>query len=307
MGNINFVAHGDAATKGSGFKVEDFDLEDSDREEFENLVDILFVVDSTGSMGAYIRDSIMTIIKIVEKFKKQEYDLKLSLCDYRDHPPQDNTYVTHFEDLCNGKTIVEKLNKITASGGGDHCEAVMDGLRDGLSKTSWRKTEENKASQRFLFHVCDAPPHGKEYGGQSSDKEWSEKGCPCGTKKEDIRDLLVKHEVKYFLIKPCNGIDKMEELFKATFEKSYGDTINVGQMIPKESQKTASKSDEGEVAAGVEEVGDTDDKEAAAKKAARKELEDKSASMWMGVLDKIDKNIIAAKNTEESKTISAES
>jgi len=78
-------------------------------------------------------------------------------------------------------------------------------------------------------------------------------------------------------------------------------------MIPKESQKTASKSDEGEVAAGVEEVGDTDDKEAAAKKAARKELEDKSASMWMGVLDKIDKNIIVAKNTEESKTISAES
>jgi len=84
MGNINLVAHGDA---GSGFKIEDFDLEDSDREEFENLVDILFVIDSTGSMCAYIKDSIMTIIKIVEKFKKQEYDLKFSLCDYRDHPP----------------------------------------------------------------------------------------------------------------------------------------------------------------------------------------------------------------------------
>lgn len=69
MGNVNLTARGDAA-KGSCLKIEDFDLEDSDREEFENLVDLLFVIDSTGSMSAYIRDSIMTIIKIVEKFKK---------------------------------------------------------------------------------------------------------------------------------------------------------------------------------------------------------------------------------------------
>ena len=105
----------------------------------------------------------------------------------------------------------------------------MDGLRDGLTKTSWRKTVEEKASQRFLFHVCDAPPHGKEYEGSSSDKSWSENGCPCGTKKEDIRDMLVKQEVKYFLIKPCEKISKMETLFKETFSTSYGDTIKVGR------------------------------------------------------------------------------
>jgi len=98
----------------------------------------------------------------------------------------------------------------------------------------------------------------------------------------------------------------MEMLFKETFEKSYGDTINVGRMIPKDSEKEAKKSDEGEVVEG-EDAGDDDDKEKAAKKAARKELEDKSASMWMGVLDKIDKNIIAPKNAEESKTKGAES
>lgn len=102
----------------------------------------------------------------------------------------------------------------------------MDGLRDGLNKTSWRKTVDNKPSQRFLFHVCDAPPHGKEYGGQSYDKSWSKKGCPCGTKKEDIRDLLKKSEVKYFLIKPCEGISKMESIFRKTFKENYGDTIN---------------------------------------------------------------------------------
>lgn len=37
------------------FKIEDFDLDDSDREDFHNNVDILFVLDSTGSMGIYIQ------------------------------------------------------------------------------------------------------------------------------------------------------------------------------------------------------------------------------------------------------------
>ena len=54
----------------NNLNVDDFDLNDSDREEFENKVDILFVVDSTGSMSSFIRDSIFTICKIVEKFGK---------------------------------------------------------------------------------------------------------------------------------------------------------------------------------------------------------------------------------------------
>jgi len=78
-----------------------------------------------------------------------------------------------------------------------------------------------------LFHVCDAPPHGKEYGGHSDDQSWSNKGCPCGTKKEDIRNLLTKSEVKYFLIKPCESITKMESIFRKTFKGNYGDTINI--------------------------------------------------------------------------------
>jgi len=82
-----FEARSRAEGDYNNLNVDDFDLNDSDREEFENMVDILFVVDSTGSMSSYIRDSIFTICKIVEKFGKQEYDLKFSLCDYRDHPP----------------------------------------------------------------------------------------------------------------------------------------------------------------------------------------------------------------------------
>lgn len=38
----------------SNLKIDDMNLSDSDREDYHNNVDILFVLDTTGSMGSYI-------------------------------------------------------------------------------------------------------------------------------------------------------------------------------------------------------------------------------------------------------------
>lgn len=64
-------------------QIDDFDLADSDREEYHNNVDILFVLDTTGSMGSYFSPAIETIKKIVEKFNKMEFNIKFGLCTYR--------------------------------------------------------------------------------------------------------------------------------------------------------------------------------------------------------------------------------
>lgn len=98
----------------------------------------------------------------------------------------------------------------------------MDGLRDGLTKTSWRLSEDEVTqSKRFLFHISDAPPHGKEYGGSSSDPTWQKNGCPCGTKRSNIAELLKKHKVDYHLIKATSQLDKMEVLFKESFGENF--------------------------------------------------------------------------------------
>ncbi|KAL4509268.1 hypothetical protein ABPG72_018199 [Tetrahymena utriculariae] len=236
----------------TNFDINDFDLEDdNDREDFDNKVDILFVLDQSGSMSSYIQQAKYTICKIVEKFKKKEYDLKFSLCTYIDHEPQYNI-LTDFTDLCSGKQIVEKLQTVIAGGGGDLPEAVMDGLRDGISKTSWRKaTGKDEKSQRFLFHICDAPPHGKEYGFPSSDPLWTDNGCPCGTKREDIKNLLQLHDIKYFLIKPNGYISKMEQLFKECFENNYKDTISLLDNIEQKDGKTDNKETKTQMWEGV--------------------------------------------------------
>jgi hypothetical protein len=43
-----------------------------------------------------------------------------------------------------------------AGGGGDNAEAVIDGLNDSINKTSFREI-----SMKFIFHIGDAPPHGR--------------------------------------------------------------------------------------------------------------------------------------------------
>jgi len=94
----------------------------------------------------------------------------------------------------------------------------MDGLFNGIQKTSWRIGTDGKTrSKRFLFHCCDAPPHGKEYSSQDSDKTWKDNGCPCGKTRSDIQGLLFENGIDYSLIKVGSEVDLMESLFKECF------------------------------------------------------------------------------------------
>jgi hypothetical protein len=55
----------------------------------------------------------------------------------------------------------------------------LDGLYDSINKSGYRDT-----AIKYLFHIGDAPPHGRIYTGGSGD-HWPE-GCPCGIKIENL-------------------------------------------------------------------------------------------------------------------------
>ena len=125
-------------------------------------------------MGWAMKSVSETVIKIMEVFKDQ--DIKCAIVSYRDHPPQDTSYVFKIDtNLTNKDDSIRVLNSMGASGGGDAPEAVMDGVYYSARDVKWREK-----SQRFIFHICDAPPHGKKFGSSSSDPNWTERGCPCG-------------------------------------------------------------------------------------------------------------------------------
>lgn len=58
-------------------------------------VDLAFVIDCTGSMGSYIRQAQKHISNIAETISRTAFNVHLALVEYRDHPPQDQTFVTN--------------------------------------------------------------------------------------------------------------------------------------------------------------------------------------------------------------------
>ena len=67
--------------------MEDFEVGDSDREDYHNLVDIVFVLDATGSMGWCFPKCKETVTAIIKSFCAKEFNIKFGLVLYRDHPP----------------------------------------------------------------------------------------------------------------------------------------------------------------------------------------------------------------------------
>jgi von Willebrand factor type A domain len=120
-----------------------------------NTVDLLFVLDVTGSMGSLIYQAKEKMQSILESLTKDfQIDLKVGLSLYRDHPSQDTSFVTVTFDLMDVKNIKEKISLITVGGGGDTPEAVLDGIVDGINDMTWRN------GRRIVILIGDAPAHG---------------------------------------------------------------------------------------------------------------------------------------------------
>lgn len=117
-------------------------------------LDLMFVVDTTGSMGDEIYYLQAELSDVIKRVKEANGDLpiRLSMNFYRDHEDdyvvRSNAFDTDIE------TQLSYLNKEYAFGGGDYEEAVEEALDDAINNHAW-----NEDSVKLLFIVLDAPPH----------------------------------------------------------------------------------------------------------------------------------------------------
>ena len=180
-----------------------------------NLIDIVFCCDTTGSMGFYIIKSKETIKSLIQKIKalptKTEKDVKFAFGAYRDHPPEDSSYITKVQPLTDEVTIQSFIAQLNASGGGDTAEAVLDGLKDSIHSVRFRKD-----SIKYIFHIADAPPHGREYTNGVSDA-WPN-GCVCGLDIESLAAALKGNKIRYKLLKVGSLVNTMATIFKSKIE-----------------------------------------------------------------------------------------
>ena len=159
------------------------------------MLDLVFVQDCTGSQGSYISSATRNIEEICAhifesgKLQARE-DLRVGLVAFRDHPPQDHTYIVkNFGFSSDISKVHRDLSGLYASGGGDGPEAVTAALGEAL-EMDWREH-----ASKMVVLIADAPPHGiGEYGDGFDD------GSPDGRDPLQLARQMASKGITLFFV-----------------------------------------------------------------------------------------------------------
>ncbi len=148
---------------------EEISIETEKRAEAITDLQVMFIVDTTGSMGdelAYLQKDFAAIAD-----DAGNSGITYSVNFYRDEGDEYVTRTNGFTDDI--EEVKALLNKEYADGGGDTPEAVADILRDTITNNDlWSET-----SEKIAFLIFDAPPH---YGTEGVIKEAIESAAERG-------------------------------------------------------------------------------------------------------------------------------
>lgn len=119
-------------------------------------VDVVFVLDTTGSMSGLIQTAKEKIWSIASTMAsaQQTPEIRIGLVAYRD---RGDAYLTKIVDLSDDlDSVYAALMDFQADGGGDSPEGVNKALYDAVHNMSWSQGEN---VYQAVFLVGDAPPH----------------------------------------------------------------------------------------------------------------------------------------------------
>lgn len=151
--------------------VKDNDVIDLENDfTLSNRLEIMFVVDATGSMGDemnYIKSEIIDVLSEVKQ-KNPDSSINLAMMVYRD---KSDTYLTRYSDFTSDIEAQQAwFAKQEAAGGGDLPEAVEVAMAEAVN-AQWSDN-----STKLIIHVADAPSHEKDI------QEWSEQAYKAADK-----------------------------------------------------------------------------------------------------------------------------
>ena len=215
----------------SNYKIlkEDFKiLEEYEKEIFKNTnLDLMFIMDLTGSMGVWLEEAQKNIKNIIEEIMDNNpgSKIRISFVGYNDFlgPNEIRVY--------NSKEFTEDVNEIKdfisgldCSGGGDIPEDVVGALKEAL-KMKW------ESNAKYAILVCDAPCHGKQYHGINYDR--FENGDPSGTSLEEIMQKFYEKNITFYCLEIDSSTEKMFRIMKDVYKddkkfhiEKLGNSIN---------------------------------------------------------------------------------
>ena len=119
-------------------------------------LDLVFILDITGSMTDYLNIVKEKILMIIDKItKNSNVVVKLGFVGYRDYLDSKDKYLI-YPELTNNYNKVKEFISSAKAGGGKDCEDMGGGFQSAL-KYEW------KSNTRFAILLADAPCHGEQY------------------------------------------------------------------------------------------------------------------------------------------------
>ena len=206
-------------------------------------VDVVFAVDTTGSMSGLIEGAKRTVWSIASHIREVDAnaDVHVGLVAYKD---LGEVYVTKdFPLSADLDAMFAELSTYEASGGGDEPEDVDAALDDAVHKMAWRD-----GAKKMIFLVGDAPPasRGEVPKFDVSARDASAKGIAintirCGTAentKQVWQQIAALTQGEFSSIQQNGGVqqiatpfdDKMAELSRTidSTQVIYGDSATRG-------------------------------------------------------------------------------
>lgn len=119
-------------------------------------IEVVFVLDTTGSMGGLIDGAKRKIWSIANQMAsaKPAPKIRIGLVGYRD---RSDAYVTKLTPMTDDlDQVYSDLMGFSASGGGDGPESVNQALNEAVVKFDWSKDPK---ALKLIYLVGDAPPH----------------------------------------------------------------------------------------------------------------------------------------------------
>ena len=127
------------------------------------VVDVVFVLDTTGSMAGLIETAKEKIWSIATSMAGAQPtpEIRIGLVGFRD---RGDAYITRRVDLSGDlDSVYAALMDFAADGGGDGPESVNQALDEAVRQMSWSQAGN---SYKVIFLVGDAPPH-MDYQGEA--------------------------------------------------------------------------------------------------------------------------------------------
>lgn len=182
--------------------------------------DLLFLIDTTGSMYSYINAAKEQVKSIVDDIKNSflnESEVRVSVVSYKDHGDHPNIEFLDFTPSAD--QVFEFLGRLNADGGADAPEDVLGGVYQALN-VSW------KQQTRCIIHIADAPPHGAGVLHDfcySSDHYPHPGSEPHGLTYEPLLKQLIQLNVNYALLRINSSTDRMALAFAQVYAASSAD------------------------------------------------------------------------------------